>query len=191
MEACSGRPRSQSQIELEAATSDAGLAWCSRRRSIHRSGAEAERILGWLREQLAAAANVSVRSRRNTGAANWSSCDRGSGTPSCSNRPSLGSRAGGGFNNVRSVVISLARAGRAAGTVQCCSAPRPEACICKLGSGPLRERALRSDAADAIIDERNLLRHTDMKDRSPVMMRLQMLAHVLERRSWSRGCPLP
>ena len=33
------------------------------------SGAEAERILGWPREQLAAAANVSVRSRRNAGAA--------------------------------------------------------------------------------------------------------------------------
>jgi hypothetical protein len=111
--------------------------------------------------------------------------------PSCSSRPSLGSGAGGGFNNVHSVVISLARAGRVASTVQCCSALRPEACICKLGSGPLRERALRSDAADAIIDERNLLRHTDMKDRSPVMMRLQMLAHVSERCSWNRGCPLP
>jgi hypothetical protein len=41
----------------------------------------------------------------------------------------------------RCVVISLAPAGRAASTVQCCSAPRLEACICKIGSGPLRERA--------------------------------------------------
>ena len=69
MEACSGRVRCQPQIELEAAASDAGLAWCSRRRSIHRTSAEAERTLGWLRDQLAAAAKVSVRSRRNAGAA--------------------------------------------------------------------------------------------------------------------------
>src|ERR1700719_4157172 len=51
---------------------------------------------------------------------------------------------------------------------ECCSAPRPEACICKIRSEQLRERALRRDAADTIIDERNLLRYTDMKDRSPV-----------------------
>ena len=120
--------------------------------------------MGWLREQLAAAANVSVRSRRNAGAAiGLHEIEDQERHRVRIDRRWARARAAASTTSVP-VVISLARAGRAAGTVRCCSALRPEACICKIGSGPLRERALRSDAADAIIDERNLLRHTDKID---------------------------